>query len=65
MFDKVKIFEKNLKELKDCLKDGNFDIAKEKMSLLKGTIERHGDDPEYAYSEEEKDNSFQVKQEDW
>lgn len=61
--DNLLSFSKNLYDLKECLKDNNFDIAKEKMSLFRGNPERAGTIPNYAYSDDERENSFDFKQE--
>lgn len=45
--------------MKDCLKDGNFDIAKEKMSILKDNVDRN-DEPNFHYSDEDRGNSFEI-----
>lgn len=35
------------------------------MSLLKGTMDRTDGQPKYSYSVDERENSFDVKKEDW
>lgn len=60
--ERLLFFQKNLHELKECLKDNNFDIAKEKMSIFKGNFDRPGTIPNYQYSDEDRENSFEVKQ---